>query len=138
MLEWARIIGRIQLISQPTNYRGICSSKAAITMWVKVMAKEMENVNWLAVRPGMVDSQMQTSIRSQPDKIPAAVFQKFLGAFEDRKLLMPNVPGGVVARLLMAGRSVNFAEEWDGAWNGSMMDWDDPSFTCYQSQNHLV
>ncbi len=103
------------------------ASKAAINHLAKTVAKEEPSVTTLAIRPGMVDTQMQADIRGRylhnMDEDDQA---KFTGAHKDGKLLPPEKPGHVMAKLAvdpgLAGKGLS----------GSFLSWSDEKLRAYQ------
>ncbi len=69
-----------------------CSSKSAIDMMTKVIAKEQENlengVSISAIYPGVVATQMQETIRKTP-KEDFKSLDKFISLYENKQLLSP-------------------------------------------------
>ncbi len=69
-----------------------CSSKSAIDMMTKVIAKEQQNikngVSVSAVYPGVVATQMQETIRKTP-KENFKSLDKFISLYENKQLLSP-------------------------------------------------
>lgn len=65
------------------------------------LANEEKDITTVSIRPGVVDTQMQDDLRSKHhaimDKEDAA---KFFDAKESGKLLKPEKPGNVIARLV--------------------------------------
>lgn len=79
-----------------TPYEGwssYCSTKAGVDMLTKVVAKEQKAVEngvsvW-AIRPGVVNTQMQTQIRNTPKK-DFAMLDKFVSLYEKEQLFSPD------------------------------------------------
>lgn len=80
------------------------SSKAALTHLAKTISTEEPNVISIAIRPGVVDTQMQTELRdthaSAMLEIEAA---KFYNLHKAGELLKPEQPATVMARLVLEG-----------------------------------
>ena len=93
------------------------ASKAAVNHLVKTLGKEEKDVVTVAVRPGMLQGRMQEDIRGKlGGNMDEDDRQKFVGAFGQGKLLRPEQPGNVMARLaLRAGKALSgkFVQ-----WNG--------------------
>ncbi len=53
----------------------------------------------MAVRPGVVDTEMQVEIRGAHGIMDATDAEKFRSLYEEGKLLRPEQPGNVMARL---------------------------------------
>ena len=76
------------------------ASKAPINHLAKTLAKEELLITTLAIRPGMVDTQMQTDIRGKYlQNMDEKDQKKFVDAHKDGKLLPPEKPGNVIAKL---------------------------------------
>lgn len=78
------------------------ASKAAINHFAMTLTSEEPDIVSMAIRPGTVDTDMQTSLRNQyaelmdpKDKV------KFATLKENGKLLRPDQPGNVMARLAL-------------------------------------
>jgi NAD(P)-dependent dehydrogenase (short-subunit alcohol dehydrogenase family) len=63
------------------------------------LAVEEPDVTTVSVRPGVVDTDMQVEVRGHNSVMDAKDVQKFKGLHEDGKLLKPEQPGNVMARL---------------------------------------
>ena len=103
------------------------ASKAAINHLAKTVAKEEPSITTIAVRPGMVDTQMQADIRekylSNMDQDDA---EKFTGAHKNGKLLPPQRPAHVIAMLALDSRPA--VKEF----SGSFLQWNDEKLKNYQ------
>lgn len=78
------------------------ASKAALNLVVKTLAKEEPNITFASVAPGVVDTPMQTSIRT--DYIPlnqmdAADTEKFKNLKQKNQLVSPEDSGRMYANL---------------------------------------
>ena len=60
---------------------------------------EEPDVTTVAIRPGVVDTEMQAEIRGLNQVMDAQDAQKFKSLHEEGKLLRPEQPGHVMARL---------------------------------------
>ena len=107
-------VGRVVLTSSgaaTTGYAGwgaYGASKAALNHLARTLAAEEPDVVAVAVRPGTVDTEMQTAVRGSSDKMDDAVAQRFANLKRDGALLRPEVPGAVMARLVLgAGRELS-------------------------------
>ncbi|RMZ76620.1 hypothetical protein DV738_g4779, partial [Chaetothyriales sp. CBS 135597] len=102
-------LGRIILTSSgaatsgTTTWGAYGASKAAVNHLALTLAKEEPEVTTIAVRPGMVDTQMQTDIRGKFAGSMGADGQRFVSAYQDGKLLSADKPGNVIARLALRG-----------------------------------
>lgn len=78
------------------------STKAAMNHLAATLGAEEPDVTTVAIRPGMVDTEMQRELREvHRDNMPADVYAKFHNAHKDGKLLKPEQPGHVMARLVL-------------------------------------
>jgi NAD(P)-dependent dehydrogenase (short-subunit alcohol dehydrogenase family) len=76
------------------------SSKAAMNSLSAQLAAEEPDVTSVAVAPGRVDTDMQAIIRSEGSaSMDKATYDNFVDAFTTGKLLKPEQPGNVMARL---------------------------------------
>jgi NAD(P)-dependent dehydrogenase (short-subunit alcohol dehydrogenase family) len=60
---------------------------------------EEPDVTTVAVRPGVVDTDMQREVRANADVMDAEDAEKFRRLHRDGKTLKPELPGNVIARL---------------------------------------
>ncbi len=94
------------------------STKAAINQLSRVMAIEEPQVTVIALRPGIVDTQMQATIRDKGKPRMAEPSYNWLsGLHAQGQLLSPDAPGKAIACLAL------FAPH---AWSGEVMQWDEP------------
>ncbi|KAF9997345.1 hypothetical protein BGZ79_008955 [Entomortierella chlamydospora] len=84
-------------------------SKAALKMFGETLAKEEPEVTTVSIRPGVVDTEMQSAIRTKgvgnmvPDQ-----HAKFVSYHTSKELLHPDEPGHVIASLsVKAPNSIN-------------------------------
>ncbi|KAL9067751.1 MAG: hypothetical protein Q9161_006660 [Pseudevernia consocians] len=78
------------------------ASKAAINHLARQLAVEEPKVTSIAVRPGVVDTDMQRQLREVHSAVMAAKDNaKFLGLHQAGKLLRPDQPGHVMARMVL-------------------------------------
>ena len=116
--------GRIINISSGAAHTAIasasayCVSKAGLTHLTRVVAEEVPDVTTLSVRPGVVDTDMQTYLRGQgrvslkPDQ-----YSYYSNLKKDNQLEPPEVPARSIAWLaLFAPRHMN----------GEFRSYDDP------------
>ncbi|KAJ3126906.1 hypothetical protein HK100_010025 [Physocladia obscura] len=103
-------------------YRGwgaYCASKAALNMVVRVLALELPHVVSVAVRPGVVDTDMQAALRlaENRDAMGQDNLDYFTALHADAKLLSPDLPAKAIARLVL-----NAPKEL----SGEFINWNDP------------
>jgi NAD(P)-dependent dehydrogenase (short-subunit alcohol dehydrogenase family) len=95
-----------------------CAAKAALTHLTRVVADEAPEVTAMAVRPGVVDTDMQALIRREgPSSMPPAQANYFLELKRQGRLEPPRVPARVIAWLSL------FAPR---AFSGRFLNYDDP------------
>ncbi|KZF21249.1 short-chain dehydrogenase [Xylona heveae TC161] len=94
------------------------SSKAAINHLAKTLANEEPSVTSVALRPGVVDTEMQTDIRGvHTQYMDAKEAEKFSKLKNEGGLLKPEQPGTVIANLALkapkelSGQFVNWSDE---------------------------
>ena len=92
------------------------SAKAALNHFTRILAIEEPDITALTLRPGIIDTEMQTVIRQEGQKgMPENTYKRFVAFHEQGKLLPPELPGRATARLAL------FApHEWSGefvSWN---------------------
>ena len=75
------------------------AAKAAINHLALTLATEEPGVTTVAVRPGIVDTGMQKEIREMHLGAMGSAGERFVDAHREGKLLAPEVPGAVVARM---------------------------------------
>lgn len=95
-----------------------CASKAALTHLTSVLAAEEPAVTCIAVRPGVVDTDMQVRLREQaPAAMPPEQVSYYRGLKEEGKLEDPRVPARSIAWLALHAPA---------QWSGEFLDYDDP------------
>jgi len=96
------------------------SSKAALNHLAMTLAVEEPDVTTVAVRPGVVDTEMQVEVRGHSTVMDVKDAEKFRSLFEKGELLKPEQPGNVMARL-----AVEAGKELSGrflSWNAKELD----------------
>jgi len=95
-----------------------CVSKAALNHFTQILAAEEPGVTSVAVRPGVVDTPMQTTLR---ETAPSVMPRELAGYYEELKaagnLEPPEVPGRSIAWLALHAPS---------DWSGRFLNYDDP------------
>jgi NAD(P)-dependent dehydrogenase (short-subunit alcohol dehydrogenase family) len=72
------------------------------------LTAEEPDITSVAIRPGVVDTDMQIEVRGHAAIMDEKDVKKFKGLHEEGKLLRPDQPGNVMARLaLSAGRDLS-------------------------------
>ncbi|KAJ5162751.1 Short-chain dehydrogenase/reductase SDR [Penicillium coprophilum] len=88
-----------------TGYRGwglYAATKAAMNNFAMSLGAEEPDVTTVSIRPGMVDTEMQRALREDhATGLDAEMHSKFTGVHETGKLLKPEQPGHVMAKLVL-------------------------------------
>lgn len=80
------------------------SSKACINHLAATLAAEEPDITSIAVRPGVVDTQMQQDVQNiHTANMSEKDAKKFHDLHREGKLLKPEQPGNVMARLVTDG-----------------------------------
>ena len=95
-----------------------CAAKAGLTHFTAVLAAEEEGVTSVAVRPGVVDTDMQVLLRREgPRAMPPDQASYYERLKTEGLLENPDVPGRSIAWLALQAPS---------GWSGQFLDYDDP------------
>jgi NAD(P)-dependent dehydrogenase (short-subunit alcohol dehydrogenase family) len=79
-----------------------CAAKAALNHFTRVLAKEEPTITALAVRPGIIDTEMQATIRREGENgMPVDEHERFVRYHEEGQLLPPERPGRALAMLAL-------------------------------------
>lgn len=79
-----------------------CAAKAGLNHFTRVLAAEEPGITAVAVRPGVVDTQMQAVLRNQgPAKMPAAQAAYYRNLKTENRLEPPEVPARSIAWLAL-------------------------------------
>ncbi|KAI7893927.1 uncharacterized protein EV154DRAFT_126110 [Mucor mucedo] len=98
------------------------ASKATVNHITSTLAVEEEGVTSIAIRPGVVDTEMQAMIRSDGAACMGDDHNKFIDLHSTGKLVKPQDPGHVLAAL---------AHNPPKALSGKMYSWNDPEMKDY-------
>lgn len=80
------------------------ATKAAMNSIARTLANEEEGIASFAVRPGVIDTDMQTLLRGEgKDHMKKEETQRFLDMHKEGKLLKPEQPGWTIAALATRG-----------------------------------
>ncbi|TQS38669.1 hypothetical protein Golomagni_00822 [Golovinomyces magnicellulatus] len=77
------------------------SAKAALNHLVQTLAVEEPLITSIAVRPGVVDTEMQAEVRGSHKVMDHSDSQRFRTMYLEGQLLRPEQPGDVMARLVL-------------------------------------
>ncbi len=121
MLErgWGRIINISTGAATGTgmeNSSAYSTSKAGLEMLTLNIAAELQgkSVTVNAVRPGTVDTTMQTHIRGLPAaQVGQQIYDRFKGFHEQGKLLHPSQPARLIAKLLQGDSTGEIVSIYD-------------------------
>jgi NAD(P)-dependent dehydrogenase (short-subunit alcohol dehydrogenase family) len=105
-------------VSVVAGWSAYCAAKAALNMFNQVLAVEESEITAVAVRPGVVDTEMQAIIRQdgQAGMAPEA-HGRFLAYHSQGELLPPELPGRALAVVALHAPQT---------WSGRFVSWDDP------------
>ncbi|KAI1945754.1 hypothetical protein LOZ12_003423 [Ophidiomyces ophidiicola] len=111
-------------VAPTTGWGFYGASKAAMNHLNMTLAREEPEIVSLAIRPGMVDTQMQEELRSQHmDVLGPKDGERFLTAHKEGKLLPPEKPARVIAKLAAtAPRELS----------GQFLNWNAQELKAYQ------
>ncbi|KAG0342665.1 hypothetical protein BG004_005616 [Podila humilis] len=125
--------GRIVLVSSAAAvlafhaWGAYCTAKASMDMFAKVLGLEEPDVTTVSIYPGVVDTQMQTIIRSEVGSkamIPEQ-HEEFITLHSTKKLLHPDQPGAVLAALAVSA---------ENTLSGKIFSWDDAAIAAHRQQ----
>jgi NAD(P)-dependent dehydrogenase (short-subunit alcohol dehydrogenase family) len=103
-----------------------CTAKAGLTHLTQVVAAEEHPITCLAVRPGVVDTQMQSVLRDKgPGTMPRDSADYYIRLKADNQLEPPHVPARSIAWL-----ALHAPHEWSGAF----LNYDDEAVMMPASQ----
>ncbi|OJJ79823.1 SDR family oxidoreductase [Aspergillus glaucus CBS 516.65] len=100
------------------------ASKAAMNHLALSLGDEEPDVTTVAIRPGMVDTEMQRELREDhATSLVPHIHSKFMGVHKEGKLLKPEQPGHVMAKLVLDAPS---------ALSGKFLSWNDKELADFQ------
>ncbi len=104
---------------RPTpGWSAYCASKAAINMFTAVLAAEEPGITALALRPGVIDTSMQQTLRAQgADAMSPEMYRRYVQLHSQGKLTPPELPARALAALALHAPR---------AWSGRFIQWDAP------------
>jgi NAD(P)-dependent dehydrogenase (short-subunit alcohol dehydrogenase family) len=89
-------------VSAIGGWAAYCGAKAALNQFNAVLAVEEPSVTAVALRPGVVDTEMQAVIRRDGGKgMDAGMHGRFLNYHDSGELLPPEKPGRAIAWLAL-------------------------------------
>ena len=98
-----------------------CVSKAALNHFTRILAEEEPGITSVAVRPGVVDTPMQATLReTAPSVMPKYLADYYQKIKTEGELEPPEVPAKSIAWL-----ALNAPPEWSGRY----LSYDDPEIT---------
>ncbi|MCJ1481153.1 hypothetical protein MMC06_001309 [Schaereria dolodes] len=101
------------------------ASKAALNYLALSLRTEEPEVTSMAIRPGMVDTEMQREIREDLASLMGEdVAAKFINAHKEGKLLKPEQPANVMAKLVLNPPN---------AFSGRFISWNDEELAAFQN-----
>ncbi|TVY71482.1 putative oxidoreductase, partial [Lachnellula suecica] len=99
------------------------SSKAALNHLAMTLTNEEPEITTVAIRPGVVDTDMQKEVRGHGTAMDDKDTKKFKSLHEEGKLLRPEQPGNVMARLALGA---------ERELSGKLWSWNDKELSSYQ------
>ena len=104
-------------VSPVPGWGAYCLSKAAVTHLTRMIAAEEPDVTAISFRPGVIDTDMQATIRREGARgMPPEEYERFVAYHRRGELLPPAVPGCALAVLAFYAPS---------EWSGSFLSWDE-------------
>jgi NAD(P)-dependent dehydrogenase (short-subunit alcohol dehydrogenase family) len=104
-------------VSVIPGWAAYSAAKAALNHFTRALAEEEPSITTVALRPGVVDTEMQATIRREGAKgMPEEVHSRFVRYHAEGELLPPVVPACSVTILAL------YAPH---EWSGSFLSWDD-------------
>jgi len=99
------------------------ASKASMNSICRTLAAEEPDITCIALRPGMVDTEMQTTLRGAGHVLTAHYHNVFVQAHENGTLVKPEQSGHVIAALVLrAAKSLH----------GKYVSWDEDECAEYR------
>ncbi|KAL4937910.1 hypothetical protein BDV06DRAFT_202058 [Aspergillus oleicola] len=101
------------------------STKAAMNHLALSLGEEEPDVTSVSIRPGMVDTEMQRELREDhASTLEPQVHAKFTGVHREGKLLRPEQPGHVMAKLVLDAPK---------ELSGKFLSWNDQQLEVFQA-----
>jgi NAD(P)-dependent dehydrogenase (short-subunit alcohol dehydrogenase family) len=115
--------GRIINISSSASVNAIggwaaySTAKAALNLFTRILAVEEPKITALAIRPGVIDTEMQKVIRERGYQRMAKERYNYLTSlYHQGELLPPELPGRAIAHLALKAPR---------AWSGEFIQWNE-------------
>jgi NAD(P)-dependent dehydrogenase (short-subunit alcohol dehydrogenase family) len=115
------------------------ASKAAMNHLAMTLSSEEKDIVAIAIRPGVVDTDMQTSIRNEHAEIMDPEDKaKFVSLKSNAQLLRPDQPGKVIARLVLdaparfGGTFLRYGSSSILRCSADRSSWNDESLKAFQ------
>lgn len=104
-------------VSAVPGWGAYCVAKAGLNHFNRVLAAEESQITAIAVRPGVVDTAMQRTIREQGEAgMTADAHARFVRYHQQGELLPPTKPARALALLALYASP---------EWSGEFLSWDD-------------
>ncbi|KAG5648999.1 hypothetical protein DXG03_000348 [Asterophora parasitica] len=123
--------GKVVFVSSGAAVKGSAgwgpysAGKAATNSLCRTIAEEEPSIVSVALRPGMVDTSMQTTLRANEGSVLADKdHEKFVKAYEQGKLVKPEDAGHVIAALALRAQP---------ALSGQFISWDSDECKPYRA-----
>ena len=114
-------------IGVKAGWGAYCAAKAALNQFNAVLAHEEPAITALAVRPGMIDTEMQAVLRREGESaMRDDEYARFVGHYERDELLAPEHPGRAIALMALYAPL---------AWSGEFIQWDDERVTALNEES---
>ncbi|KAK6341682.1 hypothetical protein TWF696_008750 [Orbilia brochopaga] len=125
-----KVHGRVILVSSGaataayTGWGAYGASKAAMNHFNMTLAREEPDVTSVAVRPGVVDTDMQVALREVHGKVmPAEEHSKFIELKRSGAIVKPEDVGAVLGNLCLKA---------DKGLTGKFVSWDEEALAAYR------
>ncbi|EPQ28096.1 uncharacterized protein PFL1_04423 [Pseudozyma flocculosa PF-1] len=90
-------------VGNTSGWSAYNASKAAMNSICRTMANEEKQIACFAVRPGVIDTEMQVQIRGAGTHMVPAEYERFVNMHKEGKLLPPHLPAHSLAALAVKG-----------------------------------
>lgn len=105
-----------------TGWGAYCVSKAALNHFNLMLAHEEPAITAIALRPGMIDTTMQGTLREKgASQMDDDTHARFVRYYEEGELNPPELPGRAAALLALHAPH---------AWSGEFITWDEARVTA--------